>query len=105
MLVDRRICLVRELTKIHEEVLPTTLAEAVARYQEEPPRGEFVLILEGARPREKEAVSPEEAAGIAEGLMREGLSASEAAKQAAAQTGIKKGEIYRLLTRKEGLSE
>lgn len=105
VLGDRRICLVRELTKIHEEVLPTTLAEAVARYQEEPPRGEFVLILEGARPREKEAVSPEEAAGIAEGLMKEGMSASEAAKQAAAQTGIKKGEIYRLLTRKEGLSE
>lgn len=105
VLGDRRICLVRELTKIHEEVLPTTLGEAAARYRENPPRGEFVLILEGAKPPVKETVTPEDAALLAGSLMAEGLSASEAAKQAAAQTGVKKGDIYRLLTRRESLPE
>lgn len=105
VLGDRRICLVRELTKIHEEVLPTTLGEAAARYRENPPRGEFVLILEGAKPPVKETVTPEDAALLAGSLMAEGLSASEAAKQAAAQTGVKKGDIYRLLTRRESRPE
>lgn len=105
VLGDRRICLVRELTKIHEEVLPTTLGEAAARYRETPPRGEFVLILEGAKPPVKETVTPEDAALLAGSLMEEGLSASEAAKQAAAQTGVKKGDIYRLLTRRESRPE
>lgn len=105
VLGDRRICLVRELTKIHEEVLPTTLGEAAARYRETPPRGEFVLILEGAKPPVKETVTPEDAALLAGSLMAEGLSASEAAKQAAAQTGVKKGDIYRLLTRRESRPE
>ena len=44
---DRRIVLARELTKLHEEIFPTTLAAAVERYAAESPRGEFVLILEG----------------------------------------------------------
>lgn len=102
VLGERRICLVRELTKIHEEILPTTLAKAAVYYRENPPRGEFVLILEGAKPRIKEKATPEEAARLAEERMLEGLSASEAAKQAAAQTGLKKGDIYRLLTRRSG---
>ncbi|MBQ5841437.1 MAG: 16S rRNA (cytidine(1402)-2'-O)-methyltransferase [Clostridia bacterium] len=94
---DRRIALVRELTKIHEEVIRTTLSEAVARYEQESPRGEFVLIVEGAAPAEKEAATPEEGARLARGYLAEGLSASEAAKRAAADTGLKKGDIYRLL--------
>lgn len=105
VLGDRRICLVRELTKIHEEVLPTTLGEAAVRYRETPPRGEFVLILEGAKPPVKETVTPEAAALLAGNLMEEGLSASEAAKQAAAQTGVKKGDIYRLLPRRDSRPE
>ena len=101
VLGDRRIALVREITKIHEEVIRTTLSEAVARYEEENPRGEFVLIVEGAAPAEKEAATPEEAADLARSSMEEGMSASEAAKAAAAETGLKKGDIYRLLTAKE----
>ena len=98
---DRRIAIVREITKIHEEVIRTTLAEAAARYREESPRGEIVLVVEGApAPPAAELVSPEEAAELARQRMEEqGLSASEAARQAAAQTGLKKGDIYRLLTR------
>lgn len=98
VLGDRRIALVRELTKIHEEVIRTTLSEAVTRYEQESPRGEFVLIVEGAAPAEKQTATPEEAAQTACRYMAEGCSASEAAKRAAAESGLKKGDIYRLLT-------
>ncbi len=95
---DRRICLARELTKLHEEIVRTTLSEAVARYRETPPRGEFVLVIEGAAPAAEVPTTPEEAVKIARAYLAEGLSASDAAKQAAADTGVKKGDIYRLLT-------
>jgi len=97
VLGDRPIALVREITKIHEEVIRTTLTEAVTRYTAEEPRGEFVIIVGGASPREKTAVTPEEAARMARGYMAEGMSPSEAAKTAAAECGLKKGEVYRLL--------
>lgn len=97
VLGDRPMALVREITKIHEEVIRTTLAEAVARYTAEDPRGEFVIIVGGAAPREKVAATPEEAAKIARGYMAEGMSPSEAAKTAAAECGLKKGEVYKLL--------
>lgn len=87
----------RELTKIHEEVVRTTLAEAAARYREEAPRGEFVVVVEGAAPPQAPPASPEDGAALAGAYVREGLSPSEAAKRAAAETGLKKGDIYRLL--------
>lgn len=97
---DRRICLVRELTKLHEEVIRTTLAEAAVRYRNESPRGEFVLILEGRAPEAAPPAEPEDGAQLARTLMEEeGLSPSEAARRAAAETGLKKGDIYRLLTK------
>ena len=98
---DRRIVLARELTKLHEEIFPTTLAAAVERYAAESPRGEFVLILEGAPPPEPETPDEETAVAMALRLMEEdGLAPSDAARQAAARTGLKKGDIYRRLTRK-----
>ena len=101
VLGDRRIALVREITKIHEEVIRTTLSAALARYEAENPRGEFVLIVEGAAPVKKEEATVDEAADLARSYMEEGMSVSEAAKTAAAETGLKKGDIYRLLTAKE----
>ena len=98
---DRRIALVREITKIHEEVLRTTLSEACARYEQEAPRGEFVIVVEGAAPVQREAVAPEDAAAVARAYMAEGMSPSEAAKTAAAECGLKKGDVYRLLTKGE----
>lgn len=96
---NRRICLVRELTKLHEEIFRTTLAEAVAHYRETPPRGEFVLIVEGAQKKEEAPVSLEDAVQLARCRMdKEGLSASMAAKAVAAETGLKKGDIYKALT-------
>lgn len=96
---DRRIALVREITKIHEEVIRTTLSAACARYEQETPRGEFVIVVEGAAPAQREAVAPEDAAAMARAYMAEGMSPSEAAKTAAAQCGLKKGDVYRLLTK------
>lgn len=94
---DRPVALVRELTKIHEEVARTTLSEAIARYTADAPRGEFVLVVGGAPAEERQALTPEEAARIAERYVAQGMSASEAAKRAAAESGCKKGDIYRLL--------
>ncbi|MBQ4313144.1 MAG: 16S rRNA (cytidine(1402)-2'-O)-methyltransferase [Clostridia bacterium] len=94
---DRRCAIVRELTKLHEEVIRTTLRAAVEKYTEEPPRGEIVLIIEGAPEPPKEKMTIEDAADIARDLMEKGASASDAAKQAAKLSGIKKSDIYRLL--------
>ena len=96
---DRPIALCRELTKVHEEVWRTTLGEAAAHYRETEPRGEFVLVVAGAEeaPAPEAAYTLEEAAQLAASLAAGGLSASEAAKEAAQTTGFKKGELYRLL--------
>lgn len=97
VLGDRPIALCRELTKLHEEVLVTTLADAVKKYEAEEPRGEFVLILGGAPPKEEAPATLECAVALARELLEKGVSVSEAAKQAAAETGRKKSDIYRLL--------
>ena len=92
---DREIALVRELTKIHETVFTTTLSEAINYYEENAPRGEFVLIVKGKTEEETEKYSLEDAINIAIGLMDKGESASSAAKEAASLTGFKKGDIYK----------
>jgi 16S rRNA (cytidine1402-2'-O)-methyltransferase len=94
---DRRIAVVREITKIHEEVLRTTLSEAAAFYRENTPKGEFVLVIEGASPQKEDLLSPEEALQYASELLEKGLSSAEAAKKAAQAAGMKKGELYRRL--------
>lgn len=98
---NRRIALVRELTKIHEEVIRTTLSEACERYKDGGAKGEFVLIVEGAPPETVPACKEEDAVSMARALMEKGLSASEAAKRAAAETGLKKNGIYRELTKEK----
>lgn len=96
---ERSVTLCRELTKIHEEILITTLAEACALYAEKPPRGEFVLVMAGAPPQEDAPKATlEEAARDALALARgEGLSASEAAKRVAKASGYSKSTIYKLM--------
>ena len=94
---NRRIAIVRELTKIHEEMRRTTLEEAVAFYGENTPKGEFVLVIEGAKPEETNEMTPEQAVRLARDLMEQGYSASEAAKEAAKASSLKKGELYRKL--------
>ncbi len=98
---DRRIALVRELTKIHEEVIRTTLSEAAARYADGGAKGEFVLVIEGAPQKEQATFTLEDGTAFAKKYMEDGLSASDAARQAAAETGFKKGEIYRAILRQD----
>ena len=96
---DRPIALCRELTKLHEEVITTTLSEAASRYKDETPRGEFVLIIGGAPKAETEDEGTlEDAVALARSFVDEGESASSAAKRAAAQTKFKKSDIYKRLT-------
>lgn len=94
---DRPIALVRELTKLHEEVRRTTLAQAVEYYEQNPPRGEFVLVVAGAQPpRPGEELTLAKAVELVRSLQEaEGLSASEAARRVARETGFKKGELYK----------
>ena len=92
----RQIAVVRELTKIHEEVWRTTLGEAAAHYREHEPRGEYVLVIAGAQPAAaEEAYTLEDAVDLARERVEAGESPSEAAKTAAKQTGLRKAEIYR----------
>ena len=94
---DRKIALVRELTKIHETVFNTTLSGAVRFYTDNPPKGEFVLIIEGKKEEETEQYTLEDAVALAKKLTEEGKSTSSAAKEAAEISGIKKGDIYKAL--------
>lgn len=91
---DRPISLCRELTKLHEEVIRTTLEEAITRYQEQLPKGEFVLVVAGARLKEKKAATPEDAAERVAQLMQEGLSRKDAVKQTAQELDLPKNVVY-----------
>jgi len=95
VLGDRKIALARELTKIHEEVIRTTFTEAIRLAKEKEPKGEYVLIIEGAAPKAEKEITFEEAVLLARGLMEKGFSASEAASRAAKSGDFKKGEIYK----------
>ncbi|MCR4563449.1 MAG: 16S rRNA (cytidine(1402)-2'-O)-methyltransferase [Clostridiales bacterium] len=93
---DRKIALIKELTKIHETVERTSLFAARDKYLETPPKGEYVIVIEG-KPEEKKTVSLEEAVEMAKQLRENGVPVSDAAKTAAKKTGLKKGDIYKEL--------
>lgn len=94
---DRKIAIVREITKIHEEVIHTTLFKAAEEFADGHLKGEIVLIIEGAPIVEEAPATLEEAVEFAKSQLRKGVSASEAAKLAAKATGFKKGEIYKAI--------
>lgn len=93
---DRRLTIARELTKVHEEIIRTTLKDA-QRFIDEPLKGEIVLILQGRKDKEQSAVTLEEAVAYAERLIEGGMRPTDAAKEAAAMAGLKKNEIYKQL--------
>lgn len=98
VLGERRIALVKELTKIYESVERTSLSAAVEKYQGQKLKGEYVIIIEPPQEEGQKECSVEEAAEYAEQLMEdEGLTTAEAAKRAAKQFNLKKGDIYKLL--------
>ncbi len=90
---DRKIAIVREITKIHETVLRLTLKEAEIYYEENEPRGEYVLVLEG-NIAPKEELTLTDAINIAKKYLDNGEKATEAAKKAAKESGFSKSEIY-----------
>lgn len=98
---NREIAIARELTKIHEQVIRTDLCAAAEKYSKESLKGEIVLIIRGAEPAEKEILTPEQAAAYAKELVAAGESKTNAAKIAAKESGLKKGEIYKLLLEDE----
>lgn len=95
---ERRIALCRELTKLNEEVMRTTISDAIAYYRDNEPRGEYVLVVDGT-------VKPAGASAFWEGMtvedhvthyMEQGLSKGDAIKAAAHDRGVPKNEIYKL---------
>ena len=90
---ERRIAVCRELTKLHEEIYRATLGEALTYFTEKGAKGEFVLVVDGAAPKEKVS-DPDGAMARVEQLRAEGLSLKEAAAQAAAEFGMKKKALY-----------
>ena len=102
----RRISLSRELTKLHEETLRMTLAEAAAYFEQNAPRGEFVLIVEDA-PDEPETEQDEQArlAAAADAVRRrmaDGQTQKDAVKAVSAETGVKKNALYRYVLEEHG---
>ena len=94
---DRPVSLCRELTKLHEEIVRTTLGEAAERYQTEPTKGEFVLVVRGAEPREEPEATLEDGLDRVRALREEeGLSLRDAVKRAAKELGLSRNELYRL---------
>ena len=98
---DRDIALVREITKLHEETVLTTLFQTQELFDEaHPPRGEFVIVVAG-KPQEAAGDSLEDAIERAKELQKQGMAAAAAAKQAAKETGRKKGELYKAILERE----
>lgn len=96
---NRRIALARELTKIHEEVIRLTLGEAVEKYENEAPRGEYVIVIEGKPPEEISEETTKSFAGFSvkehvDSYMEQGLSKNDAIKAAANDRGVSKRDVY-----------
>jgi len=96
---NRKISIVKELTKIHESVLRTTIEEAIRFFEEKPAKGEFVLIVEGFNANAKKQSDFEIAASIpikehVDRLISQGFTKKEAIKKAAEERGVPKREVY-----------
>ncbi len=91
---ERSISLCRELTKLHEEVIRTTLGGAIEIYNEKAPKGEFVLVVAGAEPVQKAVATADDAAQRVKTLMAEGISRKDAIKQTAQELNLPKNIVY-----------
>ena len=93
---QRPVSLCRELSKLHEEVRRTTLGQAAQWYAENPPKGEFVLVVRGAEPVEEQEATLEDGLARVEALRAGGASLKDAVKQAARELDLSKNELYDL---------
>jgi len=101
VLGDRKITIVRELTKIYEEILPITLKQAIEIYNEKEPKGEFVLVIEGAKEVLEQKPTEQNIKELFEKLTKEGAPKSQAIKEIASNLGLRKNEVYSLIINKE----
>lgn len=101
ILGDRPAALCRELTKLHEETLRTTLLQAAELYREKEPRGEYVLVVAGAQPAEEPAVSLEEGVRRVQRLREAGMKMKEAVRTVSAQTELNKNDLYEAVLKAE----
>ena len=101
---NRKIAVIREMTKIYEQVLRTDLQGAITYHQEVAPRGEYVLVVEGApeKSTEEEEFTIESAVDMVITLFNQNISMSQAAKDVAKQTSFKKSDLYKLALEKIG---
>lgn len=98
---DRKISIARELTKIYEEVIRTTLGQAIKYYNEEvSPKGEFVLVIEGASPEEDSGITQDELIKMIEELQLEGKKTKEIVKELTDISGMSKNELYNFIVNK-----
>ena len=101
LLGDRPAALCRELTKLHEETVRTTLEQAAAYYAANEPRGEYVLVVAGAQPAEEPAVSLEEGVRQVQRLREAGMKMKEAVRTVSAQTELNKNDLYEAVLKAE----
>ena len=101
ILGDRPAALCRELTKLHEETLRTTLLQAAELYREKEPRGEYVLVVAGAQPAEEPAVSLEEVVRQVQRLREAGMKMKEAVRTVSAQMELNKNDLYEAVLKAE----
>lgn len=97
---DRDIALCREMTKLHEEVIRTSLTGAIEHFTATPPKGEFVLVLRGAPEVTEPQLTAEQALEVVERYRQQGMSLKEACKKAGGETGFSKNELYSLALNK-----
>lgn len=104
---DRKITICRELTKRFEEIVPTTISAAIAYYEENDPRGEYVLVIDGVSLLELEKRGQEEwlKMSLQDHMAyyeKDGMSRKDAMKQVASDRGVGKRDIYKALLEEEG---
>ena len=97
---DRGVVLARELTKLHEEVFRGTLGTALEHVEATPPRGEYVVVLAGAGPRD--APTDDDVAAEAEAALAAGMSARDAAAHVAGRLGVSRRRAYDVVVGKTG---
>lgn len=95
ILGDRNISISRELTKIHEETFRGTIVEAIARFKDSKPKGEFVLVLEGGVASEENLYEDISIKEHITKYLKEGLSKKDAVKRVAKERNIPKNEVYK----------
>ena len=98
VLGNRRISISREMTKIYEETLRFTLSDAIEHFENKPPKGEFVLIVEGSLDSPTLEIGLDEALLLVTALLEDGFSTRDAIKKAADETGCSRNVLYKAVT-------